>query len=682
MMKSYGSVPAGVLSEEFARVLDRRRVVAGVFTTFSFDPAFFELNILPLLFDQSFHQADKVRLLQLEDALRELEDLSVYYDRSALSQDAVPPQLDYRRNDVHRRDKGVFHPKVILLLVENEVEGEDETCESLIVGILSANITRAGWWENVECAHFEEIDDKEIDDTRCPFRTDLLSLVKGIRATGAAEDDHSALDRVHRFLLKRVTKKPLANASVRGRFYTRVFCGQKKLDVASWLAQLRLGRIDWNLEVISPFFDAHGLGVLERLIEAVGPKKTRVYLPRDPNGVAEVTEKTFRAMNDIPNADWATLSGPITSRSGGDKGSKRLPRRVHAKVYRLWTKSGPDLWLLGSVNLTSAGHSHVGAGNLEAAYLFDASAQGGARRWWLRHSDDEVTAFQEPNLEETDGFDEAPIQISLRYDWASGELCYRADTADSSGFSIHDPTGKLMATVSRAKQDAWVKLGVEESARVRDALISTSFLVLRKADTSWRILVREENMGHRPSRLKQLSPEEILEYWALLSPEQRAAFIELHLAGDADLQGIPLARSALHKTRNSLFDRFAGIFHAFGCLRRHSLDALKNGRIREAEARILGAKYDSLPALLEKTLDNEDGDPVSRYVTLLCARELRHELGQGHPHLFKAHPSRTAAIDDLLERGNAIRDAIQLDGDAQEFLEWYESAFASTGGSS
>ena len=77
--------------------------------------------MLPLLFSQSFSQVDKVRLLQLEDALRDVDHLAVYYDRGALSQDAEPARLDYRRVDV-RRATGVFHPKLAFLLVDEPEE--------------------------------------------------------------------------------------------------------------------------------------------------------------------------------------------------------------------------------------------------------------------------------------------------------------------------------------------------------------------------------------------------------------------------------------------------------------------------------------------------------------------------------------------------------------------------------
>ena len=77
---SAATIPMQVLSRQLGDAIAGRRVRAGVFTTFTFDPTFFELQVLPLLFpDSSFSQPDKVRRAQLDDALRTVEHLAVYY---------------------------------------------------------------------------------------------------------------------------------------------------------------------------------------------------------------------------------------------------------------------------------------------------------------------------------------------------------------------------------------------------------------------------------------------------------------------------------------------------------------------------------------------------------------------------------------------------------------------------
>ncbi len=220
----------------------------------------------------------------------------------------------------------------------------------------------------------------------------------------------------------------------------------------------------------------------------------------------------------------------------------------------------------------------------------------------------------------------------------------------------------------------WKPCTAVAAKQVEELLRSSSFLQVTYKGKSWRILVREENMGHRPSLLTQLTPEEILEYWSLLTPAQRAEFIDIRAM--ATFEGLEVTKPDRLQSRNTLFDRFAGVYHAFGCLQRSVENALAEGRDREADARLLGAKYDSLPSLLQKTLDQEGGDTILRYVTFLCATQVRSKLGQRHRDFFKSHKDDARRLDGLLAHLPGIRQAVQREaGEGADFLDWYEQAF-------
>ena len=223
-------------------------------------------------------------------------------------------------------------------------------------------------------------------------------------------------------------------------------------------------------------------------------------------------------------------------------------------------------------------------------------------------------------------------------------------------------------------------MGNKAAEAVRDSLKSSSFVVMRRDAAHWRVLVREEGMAYRPSILSDLSPDEILEYWSLLSAEERAAFIERHAAFGEKIEGIPATeRDDPLGTGDTLFDRFAGVFHAFGCLRRNIERSLKDGRHDEAEMRLLGAKYDSLPELLRKTLEREDGDPVIGYVTFLTAKQIRDSLHRHDRSFFRERRSQVRKLDRLIAAGIERRGAIFPRDDAQSgaFLEWFEPVFLS-----
>ena len=496
-----------------------------------------------------------------------------------------------------------------------------------------------------------------------------------VRAKG---DDHRALDAVHAFLRHRALSGQYVNASSGGRWYTRLFGGEGTLNLADWLAELRLGYRDWNLEVISPYFDASGAAPLEKLTRAIKPLETRVFLPRDADGSALVTASAYEAVSALDGVEWAELPRETTQRSSGASGDRLAPRRVHAKVYRLWHREGGDVVLVGSVNCTSPAHRHGGAGNLEAAFLVDISDRNLPRRWWLKSLEHDAERFAEVAPTESDGLDDPPFGVSILYHWGEGRLAVRLEGKMALPLEVTDISGRSLFTIARGKTELWSDCSPKATDEVRKCLASSSFLVIRRDDAHWRVLVREEGMAHRPSILSELTPDEILEYWSLLSAEERAAFIERRAALGQEVEGIPAAeKDGPLGTGDTLFDRFAGVFHAFGCLRRSIATALEDGRHEEAEMRLLGAKYDSLPELLRKTLEQEDGDPVLGYVTFLTARQLRESLGRHDPQFFRDRSSLVRKLDQRIAAGIERRGAMFPSDDAETraFLDWFEPVF-------
>ena len=141
------SPPTDVLTERLQRAIGGREVRGAMFTTFRFEPAFFEQEILTALFDVTWHHVPKLRIMQFEELLRPLSGkVAVYYDHRALVEgDLGSAALDVRRIPCWPRT-GYFHPKVVFVLVDG----------ALVLMVSSANLTRAGWWENIEVAAVEE----------------------------------------------------------------------------------------------------------------------------------------------------------------------------------------------------------------------------------------------------------------------------------------------------------------------------------------------------------------------------------------------------------------------------------------------------------------------------------------------------------------------------------------------
>ena len=285
--------------------------------------------------------------------------------------------------------------------------------------------------------------------------------------------------------------------------------------------------------------------------------------------------------------------------------------------------------------------------------------------------------FVDDTPNESDGLDSAPVDVSFRFDWGTGELNYRVANLVNNTLGIHDIGGIVLFCIDAPVSGKWTRCPESAEAAMREHLRSSSFVVVRRGESAWRVLVREENMAHRPSLLADLTTEEILEYWSLLTPEQRATFIESQITVGGELEGIPIAAHSKLKSQDTLFDRFAGLYHAFGCLYRKIETTIIEGRFRDAEARLFGAKFDSLPELLDKTLANGDTDPILAYVTFLSATQLFVRTHQQHREFYRECKDRAGHLETLLAKLPEVRGRLPMDemADAEAFIEWYEPMF-------
>ena len=85
---------------------------------------------------------------------------------------------------------------------------------------------------------------------------------------------------------------------------------------------------------------------------------------------------------------------------------------------------------------------------------------------------------------------------------------------------------------------------------------------------------------------------------------------------------------------------------------------------------MFGAKYDSLPELLQKTLDHND-DPVMRYIMFLCAKQIAERIRRHSSEFWKNHQKERARLESLMTQLPALADALPLDDtDRTEFLDW------------
>jgi hypothetical protein len=661
-------IQTGILSDQLEKQLRGRRVKPAVFTTYQFEPGFFEEDVLPLLFERSFSHVPRVRLMELEEALQSVDGIAVYYDRRGLRTSGSSSCLDVRRIPLDR-PTGYFHPKLALVLLAEENEA-GESWSSLVVGVLSANLTRAGWWENVECAWIEEYE----GGRKCSIRHDLLEILRLIRGEERTGDEHAALDAIYKFVRYSLVDEPFMSS--KQMLHPRLFYGQQ--DLAVFLNErLGLPPDTYNLEVIAPYFDdTDEAGTLRELIDVLKPKETRVFLPMGDDGTALCRGRFFEAVSVLPGTKWGKLPHTVVSRSK-QQDSSQTDRFLHAKVYRLWSRSEErEYFLFGSVNLTRAAHGRSNAGNIEVAVLIDHEYDD-APRFWLESMEDTPESFRVEKGEE-DPEEETPPPLNVKHHWDQGRTEYFWEGKDKPRSIRLSAGGIPLGVIRPVERGKWTDLLSDLSNVLAERLKNTSFLdVAVEKGVSGTILVREEGMAKKPSILMTLTVEEILRYWSLLSTEQRQAFLAEKAHTLLERTGVLAPRETAAATQDSLFDRFAGIFHAFSRLREHVQDALENERENEAVYRLFGEKYDSLPSLVRKVLEDDRADLVNRYVTLLTARDTLDRLERDYPDFFRVYRKDLKLLRERLRDGESLKNDLPVGSplDRERFLLWFERMF-------
>lgn len=664
------SIPTSALSDAFQKHLKNRRPLQLAFLTYTFEPAFFEQEIVPTFVDVTSSSNERLRILMLTDALRGRTDVAVYFDPSALKSSDGTSRLPIHRIPVRVR-QGVFHPKSVLALVEDTDPDPDlgRPRQHLIVGMTSANATRAGWWENVEAAHIESVS----EGARSPLVEGIRKLIDGvIEACDDARETHVVLRKIRTFLTRvdpdeRRTKDGVLASRVYSSGSTSLldFLGDKLKSDATGL----------NLEIISPYFDEADASILAALVKRFKPRETRLLLPRDPQGGALCSEPFFASVKAIEGVHWSRLPSAIMS--GGSAANARQ-RFVHAKVYRFFDDSRRTEFLfIGSPNLTTPAHS--GHANFEAGILIDAQPQRVPEWWTVRDSKEPSTFAAKPNEESAAGAS-ALTALSVRFNWTTRTAEARWDSdARSPALSLEIQAAAIQVAPLPARE--WIRLSDEDAAALQARLGQTSFLrVGAEGLAPAFILVIEEGMEAKPSIVLELTAAEILKYWALLTPEQRAAFLGERLDAD-DLTSTDRERLRRKQAQdaNSMFGTFAAIFQSFAALEQHLMEAVAAANSALLRARLFTENYDSLPVLLRRVMVEleKDKDSVKAYVTFLCARQMLeavgNELGPEHELVTEIRRLRT----QLREQSDSIRDGIDVGGPEQSepFFKWFETWF-------
>ncbi len=671
------AIPRHVLSEALQRQLSGRRVLGALFLTFEFDPEFFELQVLPAVLDTPVSHADVARLLQLEADLGELEHgVTVFYDPVGLRTSVAAPRLNIKRFPI-RNTKAIFHPKNLLVLTEDRDAGDDGlAARRMVVGTMSANLTRTGWWENVESAHFEDLESGETTRLKDGLEI-LLNRVNSLTTNQSGRDALRPFVAFVRGLGQDVRK------SQDGRLKPHIYVGgiDGGASVSEFLRQHIPRDSGYRLEVISPFFDkAATASPLKHLIAAIQPVETRVYLPRDSAGAAQCSEELFSLVKGTDGATWGSLPADLMA---GGRGAEATERTVHAKVYRVF-KPVPktEFVFVGSPNLTAPGHSGAG-GNIESGVLVQVEPDS-RPDFWLKAESKRPLSFQPRDPDDTVDVD-AVLPVQVRFSWKTGVAEIRWDGVSDVALELRG-TGPVIVEGLALPRGVWHALSGRTGEALRGELVSSSFLNVRASDgRESRVLVQEDDMPLKPELMQSLPIRDILQYWSLLKPEQRQAFLEkrAHLLAPSEVSQVMVRLDDRETQADDMFQRCAGIFHSFASLETRVREALAAERVGQAAAWVFGERFDSLGSLLDRVVSEhspgaaESLSDIDRYLILMSGQQLCTELRRDEPDFWASYAPQAKRLQDRLAQRAGVRQRLETagDGDMGAFLDWFDKWF-------
>lgn len=675
------SMELSTISDGFrAQIGERERVVAAVFTTYRFEPEFFEQEIIPLMLDQglAFSSDQRIKSIQVREALSDAGlPVEVFYDLDLFRQQGtVSPAMEYLHHGI-RGERSAFHAKLVLLLVEDLDSGEQCLC----VGAGSANLTIAGWWENIECQHWEWVVSGEVSRSFLnQLRDDVAWLAA--RRKGAPDDPGQALPRIASFLENCRGSNSAELVSYYG--LTSLALGQKRRPAFMRFLRDALSEQShykrWTLEIISPYFaesptfDGHA-----HFFKDLGLQEIRIFLPVNDQGEALCNREYYERIAQTDGIEWATWSPEMVKRLGLQT---PVNRTTHAKVYHFY--NGMQSWVfVGSVNFTHRATTD----NQEAGFFIQLPAQTTFLKPLKSEPDKWCPEEKLPGVEEGQGEGKTLPDLILIYDWKQRVLTAALGDHQSERklvCNILSPEGTVRVADIPVSHAA-IRVACDAEV-IEELLKNTGFLRVsgrwfpdEEAFPAFEVLAQQIHWTHKPLDLPRLSPQEIMQIYAGLSQMRRNQVIEFlkqRQLREMGLVGESTGSRAHEDLGRQFFAEYAELFHAFRNLRKRMEEAWAQERVALVDYYLSGRGMDSLPTLLESLYEEDRRlDGVTIYLALLCLIQI-YERPE-----YRDRPQVGHWLRECRERLHAIENSgeIRLISDdaerARRFFEWYRTHF-------
>lgn len=638
---------AMTISEAFRAVIGEREVMQAFFSTYSFEPDFFELEVLPLLLgNPALSSNETIRYYQLQSLMRKhIGRLAVVYDLDVFDPQLAPRlEVDY----LPMRVGGACQHAKLMVLVVRERKSEQL---SIILGAGSFNLTKAGWWENLEVGHWVELSQgsapgnihKPLLDslhfyqsqTPTPVLEAILAVAESFEAT--ADDPSCAF------------------------YFSGSGAGRTQFD--TFIAEQTSA--DAPIEVISPFFAAEGDNqVIINLL--MRHPSTTVLLPLDEHGQALVDRESVYEALPNETISWGRWSESIRK---SHLDSKAGYRKLHAKIYQ---SQGKAPWaFVGSVNLSFKAFRQ----NVEAGFLL----RGHATKCLLaplQAPPDKFKVEPEAQSQINPGSEEMPA-IHALFDWQSETL--HLTTAKPGSLTLLSSALDVLLDVQlNAQEDQAVP-----ASQLKQHLQGSSLIQARWHSEGKHaigtVLISQRNLFCRPTHLLPLDLQALLRIFIGMHESRRLELFGdlavrlLHSSQEEGLQDEFLPELTPEGSFESFFSEFSQVNGAFWELAGRLHTAEQGGDVQTLAYYLRGQQPDSLRMLLEtitKPPGKQSPSLIVRYLTLLSVADLLKRFNK-HADVSLLAEAEKALL--ALEQRELLT---QLDEEkGEQFLRWFKAKF-------
>lgn len=636
------------ISEAFRSVIGEREVEQAFFTTYSFEPDFFELEVLPLLLgNPALSRNESIRYYQLQSLMRQYSGrLAVVYDLSVFDPQLAPRlEVDY----LPMRVGGACqHAKLMVLVIRDRKSKE----LSIVLGAGSVNLTKAGWWENLEVGHWADLSEGSAPSNILEPLLDVLRFYQ-------ARTPSAVLDNILSVAMAFEASAADPNCSF---YFSGNGAAHRHFD--TFIAEHT--DADASLEVISPFFADDGNN--RTIIEFLGryPSAT-VLLPLDEQGQALVDRQSVYEALPRDSISWGQWCESVRK---SHLAPKSPYRRLHAKIYQA---HGEDPWcFVGSVNLSFKAFRQ----NVEAGFLL----KGGDAKPLLvalQAPPDRFKVEVEASSASAAGDLEMP-PICVAFDWQT-DMLHTACKAPGELVLLNSAAEALISVMLNGADDL-----LSQAPQLKAHLQGSSLMHARwltdAGEAEGTVLVSQRNLFCRPTHLPALDLQALLKIFIGMHESRRLelfgdlAIRLLRASQDDGVRDEFLPEPTAEGSFESFFAEFSQVNGAFWELAERLAKAERDGDFQTLAYYLKGQQPDSLRKVLASIVGldstNKEASLIVRYLTLLSVTDL---LKRFAAHADEALIREAEKALTVLERNELLT---QLDGaEGEHFIRWFKTKF-------